>query len=388
MICLKNQLSQFDYGLQVEQTLIEISQSLSNWYAAFEDIKAIDSSQAWRMDEKMMSGSIQPLQKKIWAILHDFELLIESSSQRDLNQLLSVTKNVNSVLWGRMVFALLFIIAAFFAFEHWVLRPVSKIAHALKLEAEGEEIKDLPRADTLETRELIEAFNEMRSQVKVRQLELEHQAMHDNLTGLPNRLFLRRNLIDTIHDEKQKQGQLALLMVDLNRFKEINDTLGHHMGDRVLREIGPRFRSVLSEHDVLARLGGDEFAILLPSTNAERANDIAKQLHDSLDLDFNLDGQLLRVGSSIGIALYPQHGSNEQALLQRADVAMYLAKHKNLGFAVYDETQDEHDIWQLSFEGELHRALEEDLLEIHYQPKVNIKTNSIVRCRSIITLAP
>ena len=381
---LERQLSQYDHGIQAENALFEINQSIVAWYAAFIKIKTFDSEHLWRMDEKLMSESIQPLQKKIWDTLHDFELLISQTSENDLNQLLEVTTDVNSVLWMRMLVALLFIVVAFFAFEYWVLRPVAKIAHALKLEAEGEEVKELPKANTLETRELVDAFDEMRSQVKIRQLELEHQAMHDNLTGLPNRLFLRRSLIDSIENEKQHQGQLALLMVDLNRFKEINDTLGHHMGDRVLKEIGPRFRSVLAEHDVLARLGGDEFAILLPNTNAERAYDVAKRLSKSLDVDFIMDGQLLRVGSSIGIALYPKHGNNEQSLLQRADVAMYLAKHKNLRYAVYDEAQDEHNVWQLSFEGELLHAIEEDLLELHYQPKVNVKTNSITGVEALL----
>jgi diguanylate cyclase (GGDEF)-like protein len=224
----------------------------------------------------------------------------------------------------------------------------------------------------------------MRAQVRVRQLELEHQALHDNLTGLPNRLLLRRRLIEAIERAGSTQGELALLMVDLDRFKEINDTLGHHMGDRVLKQIGPRFMAALSKKDVLARLGGDEFAVLLPDTDAHRANEVARRLSSSLDVDFNMDGQLLRVGSSIGIAHYPHHGVNEQSLLQRADVAMYLAKHKNLGFAVYDENQDEHSIWQLSFEGELHRAIKEDLLELHYQPKIQVASNTVVGVEALL----
>lgn len=373
-----------DFGLQSEVTIAQLPVILDLWYKAYEEIKVIYAGNNWRMDEILMSRNIQPLQETIWSRLHDIELALENSAQQDVNQLAQVASNVNSVLWIRMLVALLFIVTAFLAFEHWILRPVARIAHALKQEADGEEVHDLPNANTVESRELIEAFSEMRAQVRIRQLELEHQALHDNLTGLPNRLLLRRRLVDAISKATDEDSELALLMVDLDRFKEINDTLGHHMGDRVLKRIGPRFMAELSETDMLARLGGDEFAVLLPNSGAARANDVAKRLSSSLDVDFNMDGQLLRVGSSIGIAMFPHHGLNEQSLLQRADVAMYLAKHKNLGFAVYDENQDEHSIWQLSFEGELHKALRQNLLEIHYQPKINVATNKLVGVEALL----
>jgi len=381
---LSTKIEKADFGLQAEASIGQLSELLVTWFKAYKEVKIIYSSRYWRMDEILMSDRIQPMQEVIWNRLHQIEQVLGHSSQQDVDQLAEVASDVNSVLWIRMLLALLFIGTAFLAFEHWVLRPVAKIAHALKMEADGEEVEELPRANTLETRELVDAFSEMRAQVKVRQYELEHQALHDNLTGLPNRLLLRRRLVAAIDAASRKQSELALLMVDLDRFKEINDTLGHHMGDRVLKEIGPRFKAELLENDMLARLGGDEFAILLPDADVNRANDVASRLSQSLDIDFNMDGQLLRVGSSIGIALYPHHGVNEQSLLQRADVAMYLAKHKNIGFAVYDENQDEHSVWQLSFEGELHRAIREDLLELHYQPKVDVASNAIVGVEALL----
>jgi diguanylate cyclase (GGDEF)-like protein len=284
----------------------------------------------------------------------------------------------------RVIVALIFIVTAFFAFEYWLLRPVALISRALKIEANGFQIETLPTANTLEARELIEAFEEMRKQVRIRQMELEHQAMHDGLTGLPNRILLRKMLDEAIKYAKESKTELALLMIDLDRFKEINDTLGHHMGDRVLREIGPRFRRELGKQDFLARLGGDEFAVLLTDTDAEKVNDLAVRLSKTLDADFYLDGQKLWVGSSIGIALYPQHGINEQALLQRADVAMYLAKHKNLRYAVYDESQDEHSVWQLSFESELHQVIDSNELVLNYQPKIDLASGVIYGVEALL----
>ncbi len=381
---LRNTYLTEDSGLQVEQALSVLPDIIDVWFDAYQKVKVFYQGNNWRTDEQLMSEVIQPIQEVIWSRLHEIELVLEKSSQQDVNEMAEVASSVNAMLWLRMLFAMLFILIAFLTFEHWVLRPVARIARALKMEANGEEISELPEANSREARELIDAFHEMRAQVKVRQMELEHQALHDSLTGLPNRLLIRRRLIKSIHRAAEKGRELALLMVDLDRFKEINDTLGHHMGDRVLKEIGPRFMAELGDQDMLARLGGDEFAVLLPDADATRAHDVAKRLSSTLDVDFDMDGQMLRVGSSIGIALYPQHGTTEQALLQRADVAMYLAKHKNLGYAVYDESQDEHSVWQLSFEGELHRAIKENLMELHFQPKINVADNVTVGVEALL----
>jgi diguanylate cyclase (GGDEF)-like protein len=384
LVALSSIQNDYDFGIQVEEALQSLGRISNGWYQSYLKTKTIYSSKNWRIDESIMGNEIKPLNEEIWILLNSFELRLAKSYEKDTNNLAEIASNVNSVLWLRMLIALGFIIVVFLAFELWVLKPVSLIARAIKAEADGEEVDYLPEPNTLETRELIEAFDEMRSQVRMRQLELEHKAMHDVLTGLPNRLLLRRQLIQCLEEAKKTNGELALLMIDLNKFKEINDTLGHHMGDRVLREIGPRFISELDSDDVLARLGGDEFAVLLPNSSAERANEVAKKLNRSLDINFNMDGQKLRVGSSIGIALFPHHGLNEQSLLQRADVAMYLAKHKGLSYLVYDESQDEQSAWQLSFKGELERAIKEDILELYYQPRISLKSNTVTGFEALL----
>jgi len=376
--------SNYDLGFQAEISIDELSSILAIWHQAYKNTVLIYAGKNWRMDELVMSEKILPVNEFIWQQLYGLELMLAESSQNDVNRLADVTSNVNTLLWLRVIVALFFIATAFFAFEYWLLRPVALISRALKIEANGFKVDKLPTANTLEAKELIEAFDEMRQQVQIRQLELEHQAMHDSLTGLPNRVLLRKSLEMNIKFARENKTELALLMIDLDRFKEINDTLGHHMGDRVLREIGPRFRRELGENDLLARLGGDEFAILLADTNAEKVNDLAVRLSKTLDADFYLDGQRLWVGSSIGIALYPQHGVNEQALLQRADVAMYLAKHKNLRYAIYDESQDEHSVWQLSFEGELHQVIDNNELVLNYQPKIDLTSGTIYGVEALL----
>lgn len=382
---LKDLKQDYDIGFQVEISIDEMGQALAKWYSAFERTSDVSKTGQWRMDKIIMEKTIQPLIEIIWSHLNQIEIKLGTSSQGDVNKLATVASDVNSMLWLRMLISLLFVISAFLAFEYWVLRPIAKISHALKAEADGDLVADLPDANTLETRELIEAFDEMRTQVSLRQLELKHQTLHDSLTDLPNRLYLRNQLTELIESSRNEGKELALFMIDLDRFKTINDTLGHHMGDRVLREVGPRFMSMLSRGDFLARLGGDEFAILLPDSNLERAHDVAKKVSKSLDNEFNIDGQRLVVGSSIGIAMFPHHGVNAQTLLQRADVAMYMAKQRNIKYVVYDEDQDEHSVWQLSFESELHDALElEDQLSLHYQPKIDLEKDGMYGVEALL----
>ena len=376
----------FDAGLQTEASIDEMDKALDAWFGAFQETKDVYNSGKWRLDEIIMQETIKPLSEEIWGNLNQLEIKLGLSSQGDVNKLATVASEVNSMLWLRMLVSLIFVITAFLAFEYWVLRPIARISHALKAEADGEPIiEELPKANTLETRELIEAFNEMRTQVNLRQLELKHQTLHDSLTDIPNRLYLRNRLMELIEESRKDQKELALLMIDLDRFKAINDTLGHHMGDRVLREVGPRFMGELRKNDFLARLGGDEFAVLLPDSNIDRAHDVAQRLSKSLDVEFNIDGQRLLIGSSIGIAMYPHHGINQQTLLQRADVAMYMSKHKNLKYVVYDEDEDEHSVWQLSFESELYDALQtDDQLQLHYQPKINFSNDAMYGVEALL----
>jgi diguanylate cyclase (GGDEF)-like protein/PAS domain S-box-containing protein len=176
---------------------------------------------------------------------------------------------------------------------------------------------------------------------KKAQAKLEHQALHDSLTGLPNRACLQRNL-DRMVLLGQKEGiTFALLLVDLDRFKEINDTLGHQYGDLVLQQLSPRLRKVLRDSDMLARLGGDEFAIILADTDQVEALAVAKRLLEAIEEPFHLDGQVFDVGASIGIAVYPDHAQVSDVLLRLSDIAMYAAKNSRRGAVVY--TRAVHD---------------------------------------------
>jgi diguanylate cyclase (GGDEF)-like protein len=212
--------------------------------------------------------------------------------------------------------------------------------------------------------------------------QLRHQAHHDLLTGLPNRSSLISNLESALAGLNPQP--FALLLLDLDRFKEVNDTFGHQSGDLLLREIGPRLRGVLRDSDVLARLGGDEFALLLPATHAAGGVAVAEHLLHALEAPFGVDGHLLQIGGSIGIATYPRDGRSTSDLMRHADVAMYAAKRANLGVVVYAAELDVNSPEQVTLYGELRRAIDMNELRLHFQPKVDVSTGAVAGVEALV----
>jgi diguanylate cyclase len=211
-----------------------------------------------------------------------------------------------------------------------------------------------------------------------------HQALHDALTGLPNRALFADRLGQALRAADRALQPAALLLLDLDRFKDVNDTLGHHHGDQLLREVGTRLQEALRHVDTVARLGGDEFAVLVPGATAEGAAAVAGKLRTALEKPLTLDGVLLDLDASIGIAVYPDHGNDTAELLQHADVAMYAAKQAHAGFMVYDPTVDQHSPRRLALLGGLRQALERDELLLHYQPKADLQTGHILGVEALV----
>ena len=205
---------------------------------------------------------------------------------------------------------------------------------------------------------------------------LDYLAHHDSLTGLPNRMFLHREFEQVIASRSDSLPGAALLLLDLDRFKDINDTLGHHIGDLLLQQIGPRLKAELGdEASMLCRLGGDEFALLLPDeSDPARVREIAQKLLNALRKPFPVGATRLLMEASMGIAFYPGDGSDSNALLRAADVAMYEAKRKGGGIAVYDRMLDQNSPERLGMISDLNQAIRQRQLCLHYQPKLDLKT--------------
>ena len=205
----------------------------------------------------------------------------------------------------------------------------------------------------------------------------DHQAMHDELTGLPNRKHLIIAIEEALAEVRDDQ-RLGLLLLDLDGFKEVNDTLGHPVGDRLLQIIGHRLTHSVRPGDVVARLGGDEFAVLLPSIrDAQAAKEVAARLRAALTEPVRLEGMTFDLDASVGIALHPDHAPDFQLLLQRADVAMYLAKEARSGVEFYVPDKDRNSPERLSLQGDLRRAIDRGELELHYQPKVTLADGTV-----------
>ena len=215
--------------------------------------------------------------------------------------------------------------------------------------------------------------------------ELEHQALHDALTELPNRLLLQDRMHQALLSAQREHHQLALLITDLDRFKEINDTLGHHYGDLVLQEVSARMRTALRGSDTIARLGGDEFAVLLPYIeSADDAVMAARKLVATMEKPIVLEDHSFHVGISVGIALYPDHGNDGSTMMRHADVAMYVAKRSTSGYALYDHLEDQHSVSRLAMVGELRHAIEHKQLVLFYQPKIDLKEGQITGVEALV----
>jgi len=218
-----------------------------------------------------------------------------------------------------------------------------------------------------------------------RETELRHQAFHDALTGLPNRSLLFDRFSQVLLAAKRAGTTTGLLVIDLDRFKEVNDTFGHHYGDELLAQIGPRLRLELRESDTVARLGGDEFAVLLPDiTDLSAAMAVAGKLRAVLETPFHVEGVDLDVEASVGLVLSGEHGADPATLLRRADIAMYVAKAQNLGVCAYDPTLDSHSPARLALLGDLRRAVSLGQLVLHYQPKVSISTAEVFGVEALV----
>jgi diguanylate cyclase (GGDEF)-like protein len=212
----------------------------------------------------------------------------------------------------------------------------------------------------------------------VERLHASHRAaVTDDLTGLANRRQLMDRLEASLQNAAAAGSEVALLLVDLDGFKELNDTLGHHAGDQVLRQIGPRLAHLLREDDTLARLGGDEFAVVLDPGDEAGASVAGLRLRAALERSFEVGGMRVHIDASVGIALFPQHARDALGLLQRADVAMYEAKRARTGHEVYVPGRDRHSRERLELVGELRGAIEDGQLVLHYQPKAELSSGQV-----------
>ncbi|MGZ4129943.1 MAG: putative bifunctional diguanylate cyclase/phosphodiesterase, partial [Actinomycetota bacterium] len=223
------------------------------------------------------------------------------------------------------------------------------------------------------------------NELAVKQRENEYQALHDALTDLPNRVLFQQKLRETIATRSESSGIVAVMLIDLDHFKEINDTLGHHAGDMVLCKVAERLDRLTAEHDLLARLGGDEFGLVLPDLDDEAsAIRVAERILEELERPIAVEALQLDVSGSIGIALYPTHSEDVETLLRRADVAMYAAKESGSGYEVYTPSLDRNSPGRLTLITQVRPAIENHEFALFYQPKVRLADEKVEGVEALI----
>jgi diguanylate cyclase (GGDEF)-like protein len=215
-----------------------------------------------------------------------------------------------------------------------------------------------------------------------RELDLAgHELATDALTGLANRRALHRRLETAL---AEPDARAALLLLDVDAFKDVNDTLGHDAGDRVLRQVAGRLEHVAIEADLLARVGGDEFAVLLTGEGADEAAAVGRRLRTLLEAPLEVEGLAIRLGTNIGIALAPRHAGDATGLARRADVAMHLAKTQRTGIEVYAPERDRHSPARLALTAQLHGAIDAGQLEVHFQPQADTRTGAVTGAEALV----
>ncbi|MGB5568758.1 MAG: EAL domain-containing protein [Sedimenticolaceae bacterium] len=319
-------------------------------------------------------------------VLPESELLQESRSLGE------------TVAWVTTGTVVLTISALLFAMQLLMVRPLKHLVRAVREIGDGNLTPDISLSSRDELGQLALSFQDMGRNLKKSRQKIERLAYHDSLTGLPNRLLFREYLQHMIALARRENSRMAILFLDLDNFKRVNDTLGHQVGDQLLKEMADRLKAALRAEDfvyqrayqetseVLARLGGDEFIILLPKVNdSHDAAKVASRILEIMKEPFRFDGHELYNGTSIGITLFPSDGTEVNDLIKRADVAMYHAKEQgrnNFQFysASYNQATSEH----LSLESRLRRAIDNEELELYYQPQVQADTGNIVGLEALL----
>ena len=365
-------------GLQGSESLAGMRDLAETWHAGFETFRKQQASTEWRADIPLIANRIQPLYAEIWKLLESIEIKLDNAARAEVALWAQVAQRLIQNTWLLAGIAFLVIGVGYVYFQRTVLGPIGSLTRAMKAVADGDTHQPLPQADSIEARDLVQAFEQMQARIEERQRALRHQTLHDDLTGLPNRALLHDRLEQALSRARREGHSFCLMMLDLDRFKEINDTLGHDTGDEVLREVAQRLSGLLRRTDTVARLGGDEFAVLLPDTGVEEAEAMARRISECIERPIPRQDHRLLVGTSIGIASHPEHGHDVATLIKRADVAMYVAKHEGLTYSVYDADADRHSVARLSLIGELRKAIDEGELTLAFHPKLAVADSRLV----------
>jgi diguanylate cyclase (GGDEF)-like protein len=303
---------------------------------------------------------------------------------RSLADALAAFDRLRATLFVLAALSVLFSIVGSIAIALNITRPLIELAKSAEQIEQGDysHAVTLKRADEIGV--LASSLNHMRSGIADREQRILKLAYEDPLTDLANRSKFSDLLAHAIARAASDGRGLSILVMDLDRFKYVNDTLGHGVGDHVLRQVGERLLRAVVSAECVARLGGDEFAILMHRRGHDDLSSVARGIISALETPFLYEGQPLDIGTSIGIAHFPEHGRDAQTLVRNADIAMYVAKRNKAGYAIYDPNYDSSQQEHLSLLGELRRAVEQNELRLYYQPKVPLTSANVSSVEALL----
>lgn len=265
-----------------------------------------------------------------------------------------------------------------------VTKPVRTLAEAAQRLEQGDYTQTVRLTQRDEVGQLAAAFNHMTARIAEREERIRHQAQHDAVTGLPNRMLFEVSVRETIASLASDSAGCSVVLVYIDRFAEIRNTLGHEVSDRLIRHVGDRLRAAIKQTDTLARLATDEFVLLTLGTEEDAVRVIAERLLGVFDASFNIDGVSIDVGAHLGVACYPAHGADADTLLKHADVAISSARRSLRRYAVYDAQSDIYTRRRLSLMSELRQGLERNELQLYYQPLIDLASDRATHVEALV----
>lgn len=375
-----------ELGFIGEEFMDAIDSHQRAWLEAFTRLEKLLESPDWRRDLVLMRESIAPVVKRMRERISTLDTDLGTQSARDITHLAEITRQLSKSILSLAVAGILLILFAYLFLRRNLLRPIAETALALKQEAQGMVDIAPPPASLRETRDLVEAFTEMRKQVHTRQRSLDHMAHHDALTQLPNRLLFRDRLQHALELASRGDHLVGLMFLDLDRFKQINDSLGHLVGDELLKLVAERLQGLVRSSDTVARLSGDEFAILVEGLEEqEDMVPLAEKALSMLERPMWIAGQELRISASIGIALAPFDDITTEHLIRDADAAMYQAKREGrAAYRFFSNEMTHRASESLHLENEIYRAVEAGEFLFHFQPVVRIGDGRLDGCEALL----
>lgn len=371
--------SEVSFGLNVEERLTELESHTRRWVSASEQVHQLMESAVWRHDLQLMRERLTPLLTGMRQRLSQFDQQLDRESVNDIRRLTETAESLSNAIFSIALMGMLMILAAYLYINRNLLKPIAQTAHALKEEARGAIDVRPPPAHLRETSDLVDAFNQMRRQVHQRQRYLDHVAHHDSLTELPNRILFRDRLEHALAIALRGETQIGLMFLDLDEFKQVNDSLGHLVGDELLRTVAERLVSLVRSSDTVARLGGDEFAILVEGiTQREDMTLLAQKILKVVEQPMTLDGQELRISVSIGMATAPHDDVSAEYLIRDADAAMYEAKRQGrAAYCFFEGEMTSKATEALQLENQVRQAAERQQYTFHFQPVIDSESGEL-----------